>query len=72
MMADLTPKVISSTDTIIYERGSEKSRAVTRTRYMLGELGPFTVDIDVDRFTDSTLRDAMLEKQRALQPHVGY
>lgn len=71
-MADLTPRVIGSTDTTTYESGTGKTRPITRTLFMLGELGPFTADIDRDQFTDSALRDAMDKKALALRPHVGY
>lgn len=67
-MSDLTPRILSSTDTTRFDRGTGKPRAYTETTYMLGELGPFVAEIPAAEFTDSRLRDEMDRKAAALRP----
>lgn len=69
-MGDLTPKVIEASDTTIYERGSGKNREVTRVRYMLGELGPFTAEFERGKFTESDLQIEIDNRRRALERHT--
>lgn len=69
-MVDLTPKVVEATDTTTYERGSGKTRKITRVVYMLGELGSFTAEFDQGTFTDAALDEVMRERARALQRHT--
>lgn len=69
-MVDLTPKVVEATDTTTYERGSGKTRKITRVTYLLGALGPFVAEFDEGKFTDSALDDVMRERARALERHA--
>lgn len=67
MAADLTPRVIESIDTTIFTRQTGRVRRVTRVTYMLGDLGPFVVDVDFDTFSEFALREAMERKAAALR-----
>ena len=69
-MGDLPPKVISASDTTVYDRGSGKTREVTRVAFMLGELGPFVEEFGKDEFTDMELERRMDAKRRALERHT--
>lgn len=67
-MQDLTPKILESSDTTGFDRGTGRVRSITRTTYMLGELGPFVAEIPSAEFTDSKLREAIDQKAAALRP----
>lgn len=67
-MADLTPTILEATDTTIYNRATGRVRHVKRTTFMLGELGPFTVDIEREKFDEYTLRAEMDKVAATLRP----
>lgn len=69
-MPELTPRVIDASDVTIYERGSGKNREVTRVRYMLGDLGPFTAEFERGKFTETDLQLEIDTRRRALERHA--
>lgn len=70
MPQDLTPKVIESFDDEYFERDTGKLRRVTKVRFRLGDLGPFTEEFDKDRFTEAELRERMTRKADTLRSYT--
>lgn len=67
-MSDLTPRILESSDTTVYDRDTGAVRVIRRTVYRLGELGPFTADLPVSDFTEFALRAEMERTATALRP----
>jgi hypothetical protein len=70
MSEDLKPRIIDAGDEAIFERGTGKVLRVTRVRYMLGELGPFTADFSEGTLTEFGLEQAMRAKAESLRRFV--
>jgi len=66
-MPDLTPRIIESSDTTVYDRDTGAVRVIRRTVYRLGELGPFTADLAASEFTEYALRAEMERTAAALR-----
>lgn len=70
MANDLTPRILTSTDVQRYTRHTGDVKWMTRVEYLLGEQGPFVLELPKDEFTDTRLREEFQKKTYALSSFV--
>ena len=68
MSADLTPRVIDSTDSERFDPDTGKLIRFTLITYRLGDLGPFREEFKTSEFTERELRARMEAKAAILKP----
>jgi len=68
MPQELTPRVIESTDSDVWDPVTQKLRRITTVTYRLGDLGPFREEFDRETFSEAALRERMDKKRATLRP----